>query len=177
MYGKLLPPPPGCINRFRKSDLVVTKKLTILFDEISIQTFETREKWIPFVSGLINMSFSCSECKLWAFCLGFPLGAKAPLGSWKLLFTKLSLYCRRWSKACMLLTCILGLTWLFGVFYINQESLFMAYFFTIFNTLQVRHGSTSNARTYRAAITLATRLEFTNVNFFDDVIRRNNWFL
>lgn len=43
---------------------------------------------------------------------------------------------RRWSKACMLLTCILGLTWLFGVFYINQESLFMAYFFTIFNTLQ-----------------------------------------
>ncbi|CAH3170094.1 unnamed protein product [Porites evermanni] len=43
---------------------------------------------------------------------------------------------RRWSKACMLLTCILGLTWLFGVLYINQESLFMAYFFTIFNTLQ-----------------------------------------
>ncbi|XP_078354871.1 uncharacterized protein LOC144639420 isoform X2 [Oculina patagonica] len=43
---------------------------------------------------------------------------------------------RRWSKACMLLTCILGLTWMFGVFYINQESLFMAYFFTIFNTLQ-----------------------------------------
>ncbi|XP_068677449.1 uncharacterized protein [Montipora foliosa] len=43
---------------------------------------------------------------------------------------------RRWSKACMLLTCILGLTWLFGVFYINQESLFMAYFFTVFNTLQ-----------------------------------------
>jgi len=43
---------------------------------------------------------------------------------------------RRWCKACMLLTCILGLTWLFGVFYINHESLFMAYFFTIFNTLQ-----------------------------------------
>ena len=37
----------------------------------------------------------------------------------------------------MLLTCILGLTWLFGVFYINQDSLFMAYCFTIFNTLQV----------------------------------------
>lgn len=43
---------------------------------------------------------------------------------------------RRWSKACVLLTCILGLSWMFGVFYINQESLFMAYFFTIFNTLQ-----------------------------------------
>lgn len=43
---------------------------------------------------------------------------------------------RRWSKACMLLTCILGLTWLFGVFYINQDSIFMAYCFTIFNTLQ-----------------------------------------
>lgn len=47
------------------------------------------------------------------------------------------LFFRRWSKACMLLTCILGLTWLFGVFYINQDSLFMAYCFTIFNTLQV----------------------------------------
>lgn len=49
------------------------------------------------------------------------------------------LFFRRWSKACMLLTCILGLTWLFGVFYINQDSLFMAYCFTIFNTLQVNH--------------------------------------
>ena len=43
----------------------------------------------------------------------------------------------------MLLTCILGLTWLFGVFYINHESLFMAYFFTIFNTLQVSRKSVS----------------------------------
>jgi hypothetical protein len=45
---------------------------------------------------------------------------------------------RYWAKACTLLTCILGLTWLFGVFYINNETIFMAYFFTIFNSLQVR---------------------------------------
>ena len=59
---------------------------------------------------------------------------------------------RRWSKACMLLTCILGLTWLFGVFYINQDSLFMAYCFTIFNTLQVNHYHLSFSSRYQRPV-------------------------
>ena len=64
---------------------------------------------------------------------------KVLLSPGSLVTSNTVIFFRRWSKACMLLTCILGLTWLFGVFYINQESLFMAYCFTIFNTLQVNH--------------------------------------
>ena len=75
------------------------------------------KKWHNSAQCPVRVSYGVSYQKLFLFCL----------------------YFRRWSKACMLLTCILGLSWMFGVFYINQESLFMAYFFTIFNTLQVKY--------------------------------------
>ena len=45
---------------------------------------------------------------------------------------------RYWSKGCALLSCLLGLTWILGVFVVNQDTIFMAYLFNIFNTLQVR---------------------------------------
>lgn len=44
---------------------------------------------------------------------------------------------RYWSKGCALLSCLLGLTWILGVFVVNQDTIFMAYLFNIFNTLQV----------------------------------------
>ncbi|XP_078354719.1 adhesion G protein-coupled receptor L4-like isoform X2 [Oculina patagonica] len=43
---------------------------------------------------------------------------------------------RYWAKGCALLSCLLGLTWILGVFVVNQETIFMAYLFNIFNTLQ-----------------------------------------
>ncbi|RMX40087.1 hypothetical protein pdam_00002301 [Pocillopora damicornis] len=43
---------------------------------------------------------------------------------------------RYWSKGCALLSCLLGLTWILGVFVVNQDTIFMAYLFNIFNTLQ-----------------------------------------
>lgn len=45
---------------------------------------------------------------------------------------------RYWSKGCALLSCLLGLTWIIGVFVVNKDTIFMAYLFNIFNTLQVR---------------------------------------
>ncbi|KAM7433239.1 the G-protein coupled receptor 2 [Porites harrisoni] len=43
---------------------------------------------------------------------------------------------RYWSKGCALLSCLLGLTWIVGVFVVNEDTMFMAYLFNIFNTLQ-----------------------------------------
>lgn len=34
------------------------------------------------------------------------------------------------------LLCLLGLTWAFGLMYVNESTLVMAYLFTIFNSLQ-----------------------------------------
>lgn len=41
-----------------------------------------------------------------------------------------------WLKGAIVLVFLLGLTWSFGVLYISEESIFMAYIFTILNTLQ-----------------------------------------
>ena len=46
---------------------------------------------------------------------------------------------RYWSKGCALLSCLLGLTWIVGVFVVNEDTIFMAYLFNIFNTLQVSY--------------------------------------
>ena len=43
---------------------------------------------------------------------------------------------RTWLKGCFVLVVLLGLTWLFGLFYIDVRSLFMAYVFTLLNSLQ-----------------------------------------
>ncbi|XP_032218786.2 uncharacterized protein LOC5518271 isoform X2 [Nematostella vectensis] len=43
---------------------------------------------------------------------------------------------RYWAKACAVLTCLLGTTWLLGLFFVNKDSLVMAYLFNIFNALQ-----------------------------------------
>lgn len=58
---------------------------------------------------------------------------------------------RYWSKGCALLSCLLGLTWIVGVFVVNQDTIFMAYLFNIFNTLQV-----SKKSVYTTAV-IATR--------------------
>ena len=44
---------------------------------------------------------------------------------------------RYWVKACAVLTCLLGTTWLLGVFFFGKSSVVMAYLFNIFNVLQV----------------------------------------
>ncbi|KAL3868657.1 hypothetical protein ACJMK2_041435 [Sinanodonta woodiana] len=41
-----------------------------------------------------------------------------------------------WIQGALALEVLLGLTWIFGYFYISQEMLVMAYLFTIFNSLQ-----------------------------------------
>jgi len=51
--------------------------------------------------------------------------------------TDIFFFNRYWSKGCALLSCLLGLTWIVGVFVVNEDTIFMAYLFNIFNTLQV----------------------------------------
>ncbi|KAI1891975.1 hypothetical protein AGOR_G00149240 [Albula goreensis] len=43
---------------------------------------------------------------------------------------------KSWVLGAFALLCLLGLTWSFGLFYINESSLVMAYLFTIFNAFQ-----------------------------------------
>ncbi|KAM6948933.1 adhesion G protein-coupled receptor L2b.1 [Aplochiton taeniatus] len=43
---------------------------------------------------------------------------------------------RSWVMGAFALLCLLGLTWSFGLFFLNESSVVMAYLFTIFNTLQ-----------------------------------------
>ncbi|XP_078790131.1 adhesion G protein-coupled receptor L2b.1 isoform X3 [Oryzias latipes] len=43
---------------------------------------------------------------------------------------------RSWVLGAFALLCLLGLTWSFGLFFLNDSSIVMAYLFTIFNTLQ-----------------------------------------
>lgn len=44
--------------------------------------------------------------------------------------------CRKWIKGAVVLVVLLGLTWAFGLLYINEQSVVMAYVFTIFNSTQ-----------------------------------------
>lgn len=43
---------------------------------------------------------------------------------------------RSWIKGAIVLVVLLGLTWVFGLLYINEQSVVMAYVFTIFNSTQ-----------------------------------------
>lgn len=43
---------------------------------------------------------------------------------------------KSWVMGAFALLCLLGLTWSFGLFFINEASIVMAYLFTIFNTFQ-----------------------------------------
>ncbi|RWS22300.1 latrophilin Cirl-like protein, partial [Leptotrombidium deliense] len=43
---------------------------------------------------------------------------------------------RMWLRGALALVFILGITWIFGLLYLNQETLIMAYLFTIFNSFQ-----------------------------------------
>lgn len=47
-----------------------------------------------------------------------------------------SLWRRSWVSGAFALLCLLGLTWTFGLFFLNESSVVMAYLFSIFNTLQ-----------------------------------------
>lgn len=43
---------------------------------------------------------------------------------------------RSWVIGAIALLCLLGLTWAFGLMYVNESTVVMAYLFTIFNSLQ-----------------------------------------
>lgn len=45
-------------------------------------------------------------------------------------------YCRAWIQGALALEVLLGLTWIFGYFFINEETLTLAYIFTVLNSLQ-----------------------------------------
>ena len=48
----------------------------------------------------------------------------------------LHVHFRGWIQGALALEVLLGLTWVFGYFYISEEALPVAYLFTIFNSLQ-----------------------------------------
>jgi len=43
---------------------------------------------------------------------------------------------RAWLRGAIVLVFLLGLTWTFGLLYLNEESIIMAYIFTVLNSLQ-----------------------------------------
>lgn len=43
---------------------------------------------------------------------------------------------RSWVIGAIALLCLLGLTWAFGLMYVNESTVVMAYLFTVFNSLQ-----------------------------------------
>lgn len=53
-----------------------------------------------------------------------------------LIFNYFPFLCRSWVIGAIALLCLLGLTWAFGLMYINESTVIMAYLFTIFNSLQ-----------------------------------------
>jgi hypothetical protein len=44
--------------------------------------------------------------------------------------------CRSWVKGAVVLEVLLGLTWVFGLSFVNADTVAFAYIFTILNTLQ-----------------------------------------
>ena len=52
------------------------------------------------------------------------------------LIVLLSWRCRSWVLGAWVLVVLLGLTWAFGLLYVNEHTLAMAYIFTILNSLQ-----------------------------------------
>ncbi|CAH3156809.1 unnamed protein product [Pocillopora meandrina] len=106
---------------------------------------------VPFYEGYGTEEFcwlSIERHSTWAFvgpvlliclfnfvCLGKTFMIMAARGRTKKEDTSIEKI-RYWSKGCALLSCLLGLTWILGVFVVNQDTIFMAYLFNIFNTLQ-----------------------------------------
>ena len=66
----------------------------------------------------------------------FPLSVLKPVIAKCIIF----LFVRYWAKACAVLTCLLGTTWLLGLFFVGEATVVMAYLFNIFNVLQVNNG-------------------------------------
>lgn len=66
-----------------------------------------------------------------------PSLSRHPVGSGWVLCVILAVFlCRSWVIGAIALLCLLGLTWAFGLMYINESTVIMAYLFTIFNSLQ-----------------------------------------
>jgi len=55
---------------------------------------------------------------------------------WKWVVSHLYVYCSTWLKGAFVLIVLLGLTWIFGLFYVDSQSVFIAYVFTVLNSLQ-----------------------------------------
>ncbi|XP_020607500.1 adhesion G protein-coupled receptor L3-like, partial [Orbicella faveolata] len=97
-------------------------------EEFCWLSFERHFTW-AFVGPVLLV------CLLNLICLGKTFMIMSSRGSIKDSDTSIEKI-RYWSKGCALLSCLLGLTWIVGVFVVNQDTIFMAYLFNIFNTLQ-----------------------------------------
>jgi len=97
-------------------------------EEFCWLSFERHFTW-AFVGPVLLV------CLFNLICLGKTFMIMARRGSIKESDTGIEKI-RYWSKGCALLSCLLGLTWIVGVFVVNQDTIFMAYLFNIFNTLQ-----------------------------------------
>lgn len=53
-------------------------------------------------------------------------------------FFKKNCYCRNALKSVCTLIPVLGVTWIFGIFAINEDAIVFQYIFTIANSIQVR---------------------------------------
>lgn len=54
----------------------------------------------------------------------------------KIIFNSDFLFFRAWIQGALAIEVLLGLTWVFGYFFINKETVAVAYIFTILNSLQ-----------------------------------------
>lgn len=97
-------------------------------EEFCWLSFERRFTW-AFVGPVLLI------CLFNFICLGKTFMIMSARGRTKKTDTTIEKI-RYWSKGSALLSCLLGLTWILGVFVVNRDTIFMAYMFNIFNTLQ-----------------------------------------
>lgn len=80
----------------------------------------------------LNVNIEKVNCYYWyvhisVWCVLFSHGTC----EWNSLY-----FFRSWVLGAFALLCLLGLTWSFGLLFINEETIVMAYLFTIFNAFQ-----------------------------------------
>lgn len=120
--------------------------------------------WLSLKDGLVWAFIGPALAALLANFVFVALVIRALLSSTHLLTKSQRERAKSIVKAICVMTPILGLTWVFGVFYVNEETVAFQYLFLIFNTLQglfififhcllskqVRDGLKSKRRRYQA---------------------------
>ncbi|KAG1698328.1 Adhesion G protein-coupled receptor L1 [Nymphon striatum] len=105
--------------------------------------------WLTSEKGFIWSFISPIATVIAVNVILFVLALKASLAVKQNLDRQLQI--RRRIKGAITLMFLLGITWIFGLFFFNKDSIFMAYIFVILNASQVKSDSTSMTKFYSSS--------------------------